>query len=586
MDSLQLIRDQISTVIEFDSLLKLNSIDRTFTREEVASLINGTNYTKAKNKIDAFKERCQQTLNSLKMNLSLAEREYNELVALANAAAPGYPPSKLFVNRTDKDVVRLHNKKVSEFNRRLNAHRAALKKAETSRGRYNNAVSRYNEKLSDLNAQIQEKQKELAPALDKDIISFFKNFHRMVNSFISEKRNFEAFVAILILDETSSFFQDLFYDTLARVTANEIIIGLDEKIDKIIDHDIDLLKEQFTSISAFVKSKFSFNNSILNEIIEILRNLKYDSVTEHEISLKRILDYQIDKKFDFSTIIDPEKLFAIEGEMNVRRDEFISISEEIKTILNDSEIQYESLVETNLLCLEKIRLMNENKNNSLQYLSDSISILSMLLEPERFTCLRGKSVPVNYIMAYINENLKIKIDDLLEEVITTDLCILTATEILSEDETLKLLPTRDLLITKQIEFANGIHMLEGDLQKISEVPREKSNDLRKEMSISLPASVIPFVGLIAMLFVIGKLHEFTPAFGSKNTFYCSLREDLTKKLNILIFAHLFLAITAVSAPLALSGRNKPLLYSLSSTYLLSAFGTLTQEQKLRNLSNV
>ena len=115
MKSLQLVRDLITPLGAIDTLINLGSHGSSYSNQEIAKIIRGVNYNKAKERLDKLKAKCQEKLSEEQHRVDSTQAEYNALVSQANSNRPGSAPSSFLVDKKDPDSVNRHNQRVREY---------------------------------------------------------------------------------------------------------------------------------------------------------------------------------------------------------------------------------------------------------------------------------------------------------------------------------------------------------------------------------------------------------------------------------------------------------------------------------------
>lgn len=152
--------------MDIDFFLIENNFTAAYDDDQLAAVIKGAAYDRTMQKIIEFNARCEQTLGSLADRVDQTADDFNALIAQARREDPGSSPSKLLVNRNDADSVARYNEKVNRYNNQLDLHRRITDQASRAKERYDDAVSKLNEKKADLEEQVRGKMEELKPALD------------------------------------------------------------------------------------------------------------------------------------------------------------------------------------------------------------------------------------------------------------------------------------------------------------------------------------------------------------------------------------------------------------------------------------
>ena len=161
MESMKVIRGQVSSIVDMDFFLNEADLSAKYEDDRIAQVIKGSAYGRTKQRINDFIARCDQTLAGLQSRVNQTESEFSTLVAKAKAEDPGSGPMGFFVNNKDPDSVARYNEKVDRYNARLELHRRIVDQANRAKERYEDAISKFKEKEADLEEQIREKLEDL-----------------------------------------------------------------------------------------------------------------------------------------------------------------------------------------------------------------------------------------------------------------------------------------------------------------------------------------------------------------------------------------------------------------------------------------
>ncbi len=268
----------------------------------------------------------------------------------------------------------------------------------------------------------------------------------------------------------------------------------------------------------------------------------------------------------------------------MRKTDFKQNISTISDILGNMDAVFKLIVQIKAIVDEKLAMMGDHKKKKIaEVLPDILFLLSVFNGFEQDEFLRKHKNWLEQVELNIDETLGVAIEDISQEVTKTDLFIKSASDIINKDEAFDFLNYREKLITKKRDFEQAVTSLESTLEKVNQLPKEKSEEFKSKMSNLLNISLIPF-GNIGVLFSINDMiKKFLAALISDNTFYSSLRVSLIKKFKIFFYVHIALMAMSGGVSFAIQQNIRPLLYGLAGTYLISASVILIKHIQFKKL---
>lgn len=334
MKELVLIRSQVSTITDHNFFITIGDSESNYTDEQIANIIKGANFFRTKEKIEAFVDRCNQTMNGLSDRVKQTESEWQNLSSQALHAKPGSPPSDFWVTKNDLDSIVSYNEKVEKYNNQLEFYNKIADKASMAKERHEDAVERYNEKKADLEEQIHIKSEELIPALDKDILSFLGKMEQLAYDSIHNKQHmFEGFMFIFMAKKAYVFIYDRINNTTEQRSASDIFKKLENELDLLFSNHKNDVKIGLTNIATYLHLCMKENENILKLIEDDLIKLPYNECQQNENQVSELINFIIETKFDFEKIICPIELSSVESKAKERKLEFESKSNKISELI-------------------------------------------------------------------------------------------------------------------------------------------------------------------------------------------------------------------------------------------------------------
>jgi hypothetical protein len=585
MEPMKVIRGQVSSIVDMDFFLNEADLSAKYEDDRIAQVIKGLAYGRTKQRINDFIARCDQTLAGLQSRVKQTESEFSSLVAKAKTEDPGSGPSGFFVNNKDPNSVARHNEKVDRYNAQLELHRRIVDQANRAKERYEDAISKFKEKEADLEEQIREKLEDLKPALDQDILTLLGKMQQLAYDNIRNKSNFfEGFLLSYLAKKAYVFLYDRIDNTTEQRAATDIFKKLDDEIDTIISSNGAYVKEGLLQTAKFLRNCHQTNASLQKSIQDNLQHLPYQLCKETQREIQSLLILPINIAFEYKHIIDPTELARVEEKVQTSKRELEKNVKTIDAFASRFDPTFAEIASIRDFAVSEFVKMKENKAGVLDPVGKDIFFtLSIFEEEDQERYLKKHKQWLQAAQNEIEKTINVDLTGLVRVIIGTELLTRTTKEILDADQALLFFSNKEKLASKKQQLLNGINSLDSILQKINELPREKSEGFTKKMSLWLNLSLLP-LGNIGVLFpIIAMIKEYLPALTSRNASYCALKQAHIKKFQIYFYVHV--ALTMVSGIIAflVERSAQAILFIIAFTYTVSTIVIYLKDNQLKRI---
>jgi hypothetical protein len=585
MESMQIIRGQVSTIVDIDFFLNEADLNAKYEDDRIAQVIKGSAYERTKQRINDFVARCDQTLAGLQARLNQTESEFSSLVSRARAEQPGSGPSSIFVNNSDPNSVARHNEKVNRYNNQVDLHRRIVDQANRAKERYEDAVARFNEKKADLEEQIREKLEELKPALDQDILTLLGKMQQLAYDNIRNKSKFfEGFLLSYLAKKAYVFLYDQIDNTAEQRAASDIFKKLDEELDTIMSSNSTAVEQGLHQAAQFLCNCHQENSTLQKSIRDNLQRLPYQLCADTKGEIQRLLNLPIETAFEYKHIIDPAKLAIVEEEVQTRKGEF---EQDVKLIDNFAARFDPTFVEIASIrdfANSEFARMTQNKIGVLDPVGKDIFFTFGIFDDENQEQYMKKHKRwLQTVQKEIEKSLNVGLTDLVRTIIETELLTKTTKQILDSDQALLFFSNKQKLAQKKQQFLEGIKTLDSIIHEINELPREKSEKFTKKMSLLLNLSLLP-LGNVGVLFpIIAMIKEYLPALTSSNASYVALKQAHIKKFQIYFYVHVALTLASGIASFFVESSTRMVLLIVAFTYIVSSAAIYLKGSQLKKI---
>ena len=584
MESLKLIRRLISPIADVRFFIDVQS-ESTYSPQEIAGIIRGANYEKAQQKLREFIERCNETLSGLQSRVDETKAEYDSALSSAKSSNPGSGPSGMFVDNSSQESVNRHNEKVERYNNQLQLHRRNCDQAERAKERYDTANERYKEKKADLDESIRDKQDDLSPALDQDILAFLGKLRQLVYDCIHNKGyTFEPFVLIYMAKKAYLFLYDRIENAISQKTATDTFKQLNDELDALVENHRNDIQKGLAETFAYIFDSYKNNEAFLEKIQLELERLPYAECKQNLALATRLTNLSNDTEFNYQSVIDPLKLSKIEQNVKDRKDNFQEGISSIDTFTKFVNPDFNLISEVKKACDSNLNLMFKNKQEKLgEAFTDSLFILSVFNESEQDDYLKKQKPMLEEIQVDIEQDLGVELTKLVRTITKTELLTKSTADLLKTDSGLAFLAYQPELIQSRKRLVEASSTLDQTLAGINRLPEEKALEFSSKLKSLLGFSVVPIGNLGALIPIQSLFKTYKPALSSDNSAYVSLRRSSSGKIKTFLYVHIVVAILSGLLSFSVDDEKKGWFYGLSSSYILSAIVLQSKKSELEKL---
>ena len=584
MESMKFVRNEAISMVDIDFFLNEEELNVKQEDDRIAEVIRGKSYERTKQKINEFISRCEQTLAGLQERVNQTDSEFNSLVSSANSERPGSPPIKMFVDNSDANSVNKYNAKVQRYNNQVELHQRIVDQANRAKERYEDAVAKYDEKKAELEEQIRERLEELKPALDQDILTLLGKLQQVAYDNIRNKNNqFAGFLLSYLTKKVYIFLYDYIDSTTEQRAATDIFSKLNDEFDFIITNSGDVIKDNLKKTVEYLFGCYHSNFELLSNIQGNLNKMPYEKCSETKPEVETLLQLPIETNFDYKQIIDPDELNKVEEKVKERKESFeknvtdldnlftriSAIFENIYDLKNNSDIQSDKMI--------------ENKLNLFDPFSkDLFFILGFFDDEDQDRYMRMHKDWIRNILTDLQNNIDMELSVLLNKTKQTELLTLSAKELLTTNDAIQFFSNKEKLTQKKNQYIEAIDTLNKILEDISKLPKQKSIEFTKKMSLWLYLSILP-LGNIGVIFPIMTLvSKYLPALKSKNSVFIELKNNFAKKFSTFSYLHIFLVIISAIFSFVLL-EYQIIFVIVAATYLISFVVLFLKANQLKKL---
>lgn len=585
MESMKVVRGQVSSIVDIDFFLNEADLNAKYEDDRIAQVIKGSVYERTKQRINDFVARCEQTLSGLQDRVNQTESEYSSLVSRARAEQPGSGPSSIWVNNKDPNSVANYNEKVNRHNAQVDLHRRIVDQANRAKERYEDAVDKLNEKKADLEDQIREKLEELKPALDQDILTLLGKMQQLAYDNIRNKSKFfEGFLLSYLAKKAYVFLYDQIDNTTEQRAASDIFKKLDDELDTIMSSDSTAVKEGLHQAAQFLCNCHQANSTLQKSIQDNLQRLPYQLCEDTEGEIQRLLTLPIETAFEYKHIIDPTELARVEEKVQARKGEFGQNVKMIDDFASRFDPTFVTIASIRDFADSEFARMKDNKIGVLDPVGKDIFFAFGVFDDEdQERYMKKHKQWLQTVQKEIEKSLNVDLTALVRTIIETELLTKTTKEMLDSDQALLFFSKKKKLAQKKQQFLDGIRALDSILNNINELPREKSEKFTKKMSLWLNLSLLP-VGNVGVLFPItAMIKEYLPALTSSNAAYVDLKQAHIKKFQIYFYVHVALTLASGIGSFLVESSTRIVLLIVAFTYIVSTAAIYLKGSQLKKI---
>mgnify|MGYP001799620516 CR=1 FL=1 len=584
LQSLSNVKDLVGPIADINFFVNLDNSSTEYSDQQLAKIIQAKNYDRVKDKVDKFKERCEQKLLVEKKRVDDKEEALREAQAKADHNRQGNPPSKLFLDRKDANAVNRYNEKIDRYNNELDLHRRLIDQRDRAQERYEDALDTYKEREADLREQIVEKEEELKPAIDSDIVSFLGKLQQLVyDCFHNKSLIFESFIMLFMAKVSYVFLYDRIESSTERNNANSVFKQLTEELDLLVKGHQNLIKQGFIELVEYINQVYKDNENIFNDMQVSLDDLPYNVCNENEETAQAFLALPIDTNFEYQNIIDPSALAEMSGKISQKRKLFTTKIEEIDIFINGLEDVFSKISGVLSESKNRISQMHANKDKNLgEAFEHAKFILGVFEEEVQDEYLKQQQDILEAIQLDIETAMGVNLPQLLKIILETRLLTVSAEEAVQNNLTFAFLETKPKLLEKSRDFNKGIKELDSHLSEIDEQPRKYAEKFRTKAQYLLGSSIFPLGNLVTLVPLHQELKKFSPALNSQSPAYVDLRQILESRFNIFFITHAVVAVLIAGGIFAVNNRQIPMVGALAGTYAVSSGFMYSKRKQLSN----
>ena len=588
MEAIGLVRQQVSSILDADFFLSEADLDASYEDERIAQVVHGASYERTKRRVNDFIARCNQTLAGLRQRMEQAKAELDALAAQAATTRPGSGPSSFFVDTSNPNSVNRYNEKVNKYNAQLELHRRVVDQTNRAKERYEDATAKLEDKKAELEEQMRAKLEELKPALDQDILTLLGKLQQLAYDNLHNKDNlFAGFLLSYVTKRAYVFLYDRIQDTVEQRAATDIFNKLNAEFNTIMTAREGEVSSGLRQAAEFLLSCYQFNAALLKNIEDSLQALPHQQCKEAAAEVQKLLSFAINTSFEYEKIIDPSELAKVESKVRERKAAFSQQVQYIDRCSARLEPVFGAIAAIRNSADSELAKMNSYKTNVFDPTGkDVLFALSVLEEENQDRYLKQHKPWLQGMQKELEQNLAEPLNELINNAVHTALLTQTAKDKLAADEALRFYPSKSKLAQMKANLLDGIKTVDSTLQKIDELPRQKSREFARKVSLWLNLSLLPLGNLFGLVAIIGMTKTYLPAFMSSNTTYAALRQAHAKKYQIYLYIHIALMLACAVWALLGGAPAQPVLWALTITYVLSTAGLYAKGRQLKNLGMV
>jgi hypothetical protein len=586
MESMKIVRGQVSSIVDIDFFLNEADLNAKYEDERIARVIKGSVYERTRQRINDFIARCDQTLAGLQDRVNQTESEYSSLVSRARSEEPGSGPSEFWVDNKDPNSVAKYNAKVSRHNAQIDLHRRIVDQANRAKERYEDAVEKFNDKKSDLEEQTREKLEELKPALDQDILTLMGKMQQLAyDNTRNKSKFFEGFLLSYLAKKAYVFLYDHIDNTTQQRAATDIFKKLDDEIDLIMSSNPAAVQDGLLRAGHFLSDCHQTNVALQKNISENLERLPYQLCSETVEEVRQLLSLSSEVRFDYEHIIDPDELAKVENKVRARKDEFGRNIKKIDDFAARFDPTFGEISSIKDFAEAEFAKMRETKTSVFDPVSKDIFFaFGIFDDEEQEQYMKKHKQWLQTVQQEIEKSLSIDLSNLVRTIIETELLTKTTKQMLDSDLALIFFSNKQKISQQKQQFIGGIRNLDSILHKINELPKENSEKFTKKMALLLNLSLIPLGNLGVLFPIYTMIKEYLPAFVSSNESYVALREEHIKKFEIYSYIHAGLALAFVVAAFLIGAETSQIVLLLVGfTYIVSTIAIFLKSSQLKKI---
>ena len=529
----------LKDLIEYAAISRINPLEPpSIKKEEIPNLIHCHNFARALEKRDRMMERYHQKVSTQRQKVDELEVEIAHLSREIKKRTDGSLIGNLMGKTLSSnkpgwfDNAEEHNKKVDKYNAILEVVRRLQDQQERVAYRRDDAVEKHNEAVEEAKEKLEELTAEALLVIDDDVVAVMDKTSKVALKLANSQNTPDLFAAIevcylqlklnLVLEDhiEGNNQRREFKDRLLE--AGKLLVDLCAR-QEAIKHVADLFQRNARVIA---------DNQRLNaEVVNIIRSFDVSSMDKYVVALRQLFAASFTTEFAYQHLIDPSELNQVVMDIRVAIDNLRNHATKVNNTFGLAKPAAEQGIATQQAVKS---LFAEMKNNNQRLANEA-------LHNEHFACeMLNPAVIDDFYSREVKPAVTVLRDNVagsigkaeFEALIHNDAdrYFIKRTETVIEKANLLRLQVEIDKVDSYLKHISGrIDAAEEDIERINEVPREKTEQFRKKASTAYTLSCFPWLGVGFALSLLLKVKAFAAAFKSSNEIYRELGTELLQK---------------------------------------------------------
>ncbi len=575
----------MSEIVDLDFVLSIEEEENSLDDETIVLGIRGKNYSKVQERIEQFEAQCEEILEDLDSRVNKAQTTASTLLDEVARNTPGSPPSESSIDYENPASVRRYERELADYYKAKNLHDMLCGKAFRAQETYEALSARYYEKSVEVQAQLEQKNEELQPALEEDIVVFLENVFSLVSSCVEEKNEIlVGFTATYISRKLYSLLEGKVLTAYRKRLAHDISGRIDSELNRIFENHAQALKEQYSQACGHIFQTFSTNASIFAEVKEYLASLPYEECNENAKPANTFMSITPETIFNYQNVINPSELNHISQAILDRKVKYQNLINKIEKFSFTLEPIFTFVKECQGICQQKLQAMQEVKQKAFgDTFLDYIFVLNIFLLKDVNWLQDDQLGAVQMIREQVEVELSVELEKFIAKTSGSNLLIGEALNEIESNVCIRFLSFEQGLIDKIQTLQEANKMLDEHLESVSRIPEEKSREARKEIWNLWFISLFPGLNLFFLAKIISTIKRFSKAFKSANPFYISLKKAIGR---ILVTYSTVYSVTLLGVgflSISVSGDTRGVLWGVILLYAVAIMGSALGYLKLRKV---
>lgn len=407
---------------------------------------------------------------------------------------------------------------------------------------------------------------------------------QLAYDYISNKNNpFSAFLLGYLTKKVYIFLYDRIDGTFNQRSATDIFKKLSDETELILSQSKQEVIEGLHQTAKFLLSCFQTNSIDLGQIKAALETLPYQQCLDHKPEADRLLALPVKLDFKYEHLIDPAEISAMQEEVIACKDQLDKDTQFIRDFADALAPVFEQIETVKQFTALELAQMNQTKTEILDPVGNDLYFtIGIFDEGDQERYMNKHKAWLQSVQKHIEQELSLQngLTDLVQTIIQTELLTLTAGDLLENDQALLFLLNRERLAQKLQELLNAVQTLNGIIEKLNELPRQRAEEFAKKMALLLYLSLLPLCNICVLFPISALISKYQSGLDSQNPFYVELRENQNKKFRLFCYIHLALTLSGAAASFVFvpaDYRNIGL--GIAFTYLVTAFAIYLKGKK-------